>query len=251
MRPNFGDAGTATGTKRRWGTTRAVPRTVRGCEARCGRCDVAIGHRGRHDHPRRGTVARDLGRSAREAFFMFWETLWALVLGFGLSGIVQSFVSKDELRTRIGARGPAEVARASGYGMVSSSCSYAASAMAKTLFARGADFVAAMVFMIASTNLVVELGIVLLVLIGWQFLVAQYVGGVIMITLFALVGGFPPRPGGRRRESQIEPRSRRTHRRADPARRRRDDGRHSGHRSRPLASPLAARMDRRLELCGR
>ena len=132
----------------------------------------------------------DLGRSAREAFFMFWETLWALVLGFGLSGIVQSFVSKDELRTRIGARGPAEVARASGYGMVSSSCSYAASAMAKTLFARGADFVAAMVFMIASTNLVVELGIVLLVLIGWQFLVAQYVGGVIMITLFALVGGY-------------------------------------------------------------
>ena len=81
------------------------------------------------------------------------------------------------------------MARASIYGMVSSSCSYAASAMARSLFARGADFVASMVFMFASTNLVFELGIVLVVLIGWQFVVAEFVGGVIMIASSCLSEG--------------------------------------------------------------
>jgi len=125
----------------------------------------------------------------REAFYMFWETLWALVLGFALSGSVQRFVPKEAMRRRLGNHGPRAVVRASGYGMVSSSCSYAASAMAKSLVARGADFVAAMVFMFASTNLVVELGIILLVLLGWQFLAAQFLGGAIMVVLLALVGG--------------------------------------------------------------
>ncbi|MBW4078824.1 MAG: permease, partial [Acidobacteria bacterium] len=121
---------------------------------------------------------------------MFWETLWALVLGFTLSGIVQAFISKDQMRAKLGDHRPAAVGRAAGYGMVSSSCSYAASAMSKSLFAKGADFVSAMVFMIASTNLVVELGIVMLVLLGWQFMAAEFVGGPIMIALLALVGGF-------------------------------------------------------------
>ena len=83
--------------------------------------------------------------------------------------------------------GPKTLGKASFFGMVSSSCSYASSALAKTLFARGADFTAAMVFMIASTNLVAELGIVLWLLIGWQFALAEFVGGAIMIALLALV----------------------------------------------------------------
>jgi uncharacterized membrane protein YraQ (UPF0718 family)/YHS domain-containing protein len=121
---------------------------------------------------------------------MFWETLWALVFGFTLSGFVQAFVSKRRLRATLGNHRPAAVARAAGYGMVSSSCSYAASAMTKSLFAKGADFVTATVFMIASTNLVVELGVVMLVLLGWQFMVAEFVGGPIMIVLVATLGGF-------------------------------------------------------------
>ena len=129
-----------------------------------------------------------VGRSLRESGFMFWETLWALVLGFTLSGAVQAFVNKDQMRSRLGDHRPRAVVRASWYGMVSSSCSYAASAMAKSLFARGADFTSAMIFMISSTNLVVELGIVMLVLLGWQFAVAEFVGGPVMIILLALVG---------------------------------------------------------------
>ena len=132
----------------------------------------------------------DLGRGVREGFFMFWEALWALILGFTLSGAVQAFVSKDQMRAKLGDHRPAAVARASGYGMVSSSCSYAASAMAKSLVAKGADFTTAMIFMFASTNLVVELGVVMLVLLGWQFAAAEFVGGPIMIVLLAATGGF-------------------------------------------------------------
>ena len=137
-----------------------------------------------------GRVLSDVGRSVREGFFMFWETFWALVLGFTLSGMVQAFVSKDQMRAKLGNHRPAAVGRAAGYGMVSSSCSYAASAMSKSLFAKGADFVSAMIFMVASTNLVVELGIVMLVLLGWQFMAAEFVGGPIMIVLLALAGGY-------------------------------------------------------------
>ena len=122
-----------------------------------------------------------------EAFFMFWETLWALVLGFALSGAVQAFISRGEMRKALGDHRPATLGKASIFGMISSSCSYASSALAKTLFARGADFTASMVFMIASTNLVVELGIVLWLLIGWQFALAEFVGGAIMIILLGLV----------------------------------------------------------------
>jgi len=134
------------------------------------------------------TVLVDIGRSLREGFFMFWETLWPLVLGFGIAGAVQAFVSRDALRKRLGDHRAPAVARASLYGMVSSSCSYAASAMAKSLLVKGADYIAAMVFMFASTNLVIELGIVLVVLMGWQFAVSEFVGGIIMIVLLATAG---------------------------------------------------------------
>jgi uncharacterized membrane protein YraQ (UPF0718 family)/YHS domain-containing protein len=134
------------------------------------------------------TVVVDIGRSLREGFFMFWETLWPLILGFGLSGAVQAFVSRDAMQKKLGDHRPAAIVRASAYGMISSSCSYAASAMSKSLFVKGADFVAAMVFMFASTNLVLELGIVLVVLMGWQFAVSEFVGGIIMIVLLASLG---------------------------------------------------------------
>ncbi|MGH9087848.1 MAG: permease [Acidimicrobiales bacterium] len=136
-----------------------------------------------------GGFLGDIGRSLREGFYMFWDTLWALVLGFGLAGAVQAFVSRGAMGRHLGDHRPAAVGRALLYGMVSSSCSYAASAMARSLVARGADFVAAMVFMFASTNLVIELGIVLAVLIGWQFVAAEFVGGAIMIGLLVGFGG--------------------------------------------------------------
>ncbi len=133
-------------------------------------------------------VVTSLGHGLREAFFMFWITLWALLLGFILSGAVQSFASRRRLHETLGNHRAPAVVRASGYGMVSSSCSYAATAMAKSLFAKGADFVSSMIFMFASTNLVIELGIVLVVLIGWQFALGEFVGGIIMIGLLALIG---------------------------------------------------------------
>ena len=152
-------------------------------------------------------VVEALGGSLREAGLMFWETLWALVLGFALSGAVQAFVSRGEMERVLGRPGIGTVARATGLGAASSSCSYAASAMAKSLFSRGADFTASMVFMFASTNLVVELGIVLAILIGWQFTAGEFVGGLLMIALFALIArvAFPDRltAPARRRLEQV------------------------------------------------
>jgi uncharacterized membrane protein YraQ (UPF0718 family)/YHS domain-containing protein len=133
-------------------------------------------------------IAGGTARSLREGFFMFWETLWPLILGFGLSGVVQAFVSKQQMQRVMGDHRPPAVARATGFGMVSSSCSYAATAMSKSLFQKGADFTSSMVFMFASTNLVLELGIVLFVLMGWQFAAAEFVGGPIMILLLVLLG---------------------------------------------------------------
>jgi len=132
-------------------------------------------------------VLDTIGRSLSDGFGMFWETLWALVLGFALSGAVQAFVSRAQMQHAMGDHRPRTVAKASLFGAASSSCSYAASALAKTLFARGADFTAAQAFMFASTNLVLELGIVLWLLIGWQFAAAEFVGGAIMIALLTLV----------------------------------------------------------------
>jgi YHS domain-containing protein/uncharacterized membrane protein YraQ (UPF0718 family) len=128
-----------------------------------------------------------IGDSLQEGFFMFWETLWALVLGFTLSGAVQSFVSRAEMQKAMGDHRPRTIVKTSLLGAASSSCSYAASALSKSLFQRGADFTSSMVFMFASTNLVLELGIILWLLMGWQFAAAEFVGGAIMITLFTLL----------------------------------------------------------------
>jgi uncharacterized protein len=131
-------------------------------------------------------VLDTIGRSLADGGGMFWQTLWALVLGFGLSGAVQAFVSRAQMQRALGDRRPLTIVRAGFFGAISSSCSYAASALAKTLFARGADFTAAQAFMFASTNLVAELGIVLWLLIGWQFAAAEFAGGALMIALLTL-----------------------------------------------------------------
>jgi uncharacterized protein len=114
---------------------------------------------------------------------MTWEIAWSLILGFALSAIVQAVVRREAVVRRLGSDRPSTLALAAGLGAASSSCSYAAVALARSLFRKGAGFTAAMVFEIASTNLVIELGIILALLISWQFTVAEYIGGVIMIIL--------------------------------------------------------------------
>jgi uncharacterized protein len=118
---------------------------------------------------------------------MTWEILWALILGFTLSGIVQAVVSKSEMVRLLPDDSPKSLAKASALGAASSSCSYAAVALARSIFRKGADFTSAMAFEFASTNLVIELGIILFLLMGWEFVTAEYVGGVIMIVILAML----------------------------------------------------------------
>src|SRR2546423_7685727 len=118
---------------------------------------------------------------------MTWEVLWALILGFALSAAVQAVVSKRELRRLLPDDSPRTLAIASGLGAASSSCSYASVALARSLFRKGADFTAAMAFQFASTNLVIELGIIMWLLLGWQFVLGEFVGGPLMIVFLALV----------------------------------------------------------------
>ena len=118
---------------------------------------------------------------------MTWEILWALILGFTLSAVVQAVIRRSTIIKRLGDDRSRTLALAAGLGAASSSCSYAAVALARALFRKGASFTAAMAFEIASTNLVVELGVILAVLIGWQFTLAEFVGGPIMIVLIALI----------------------------------------------------------------
>jgi uncharacterized protein len=133
------------------------------------------------------TVAGKLGDALSFAFGMFWEILWALILGFALSAAVQAVVSKGEMRRLLPDDSPRSIGLASVLGVVSSSCSYAAAALARSLFRKGADFTAAMAFEFASTNLVVELGIIMVLILGWQFTLGEFVGGPLMIVLLALL----------------------------------------------------------------
>ena len=118
---------------------------------------------------------------------MFFDTFWALVLGFTISGAIQAFTSREKALATLGNHKPKTVAKASLLGAISSSCSYAASAIAKSLIDKGADFTTAIVFMFASTNLVFELGLVMWTLLGWQFAVAEFIGGAIMIALLTAI----------------------------------------------------------------
>ncbi len=118
---------------------------------------------------------------------MTWEITWALILGFGLSAVIQAVVRKSTIVRLLGDDRPRALALAAGFGAASSSCSYAAVALARSLFRQGASFTAAMAFEIASTNLVIELGVILALLMGWQFTLAEFVGGPVMIVLLAVL----------------------------------------------------------------
>jgi uncharacterized protein len=128
-----------------------------------------------------------VGEALKTAFDMFWVVLWPLALGFTLSGAVQAVVSHRSMANLLGDDSPRSLTLAGALGVASSSCSYAAVALARSIFRKGASFTAAMVFEIASTNLVIELGIILIVLLGWPFAVSEFAGGIVMIILIALI----------------------------------------------------------------
>jgi uncharacterized membrane protein YraQ (UPF0718 family) len=132
-------------------------------------------------------VLEVIWRGLRDSFLMAWEVWWALVLGFAISAIVQAWVPRARIQALMSGSGPRSVGWSTGLGAASSSCSYAAIAIAKSLFQKGASAASALAFQFASTNLVWELGLVLWVLIGWQFTVAEYVGGIVMIVLMTLL----------------------------------------------------------------
>jgi uncharacterized membrane protein YraQ (UPF0718 family) len=128
-------------------------------------------------------VLSTVGEGLKQSFLMAYQVWWALVLGFAISAIVQAWVPRERIESALAGSGPRPIAWATGLGAASSSCSYAAIAIAKSLFQKGASAASALTFQFASTNLVWELGLVLWVLIGWQFTLAEYVGGIVMIVV--------------------------------------------------------------------
>ena len=133
------------------------------------------------------SVLTVIGDGLNDSLLMAWEVWWALVLGFAISAVVQAWVPRERIEAALAGEGAGPLARATGLGAASSSCSYAAVAIAKSLFEKGASASSALAFQFASTNLVWELGLVLWVLIGWQFALAEYVGGLVMIALMAIL----------------------------------------------------------------
>jgi uncharacterized protein len=132
-------------------------------------------------------VLASIGRALWMAFRMFWEILWALNLGFLLSAIVQAVVSKREMVRLLPDDSPKTVAKACGLGAASSSCSYAAVALTRSIFRKGANFTAATAFELASTNLVAELAIIIVVLLGWQFAAAEFIGAPVMVAILMML----------------------------------------------------------------
>jgi uncharacterized protein len=129
------------------------------------------------------SVSAAIAQTLWMAFVMFWETLWALVLGFSISAALQVLVSKEQMTRVLGRAGLREMLFATGFGAASSSCSYAAVAAGKSAFQQGAALIPALAFMFASTNLVIELGAMIWVLIGWQFVLAEVVGALVLIAV--------------------------------------------------------------------
>jgi uncharacterized membrane protein YraQ (UPF0718 family)/YHS domain-containing protein len=132
-------------------------------------------------------VLTTIGDGFKDAFLMAWEVWWALVLGFSISAVVQAWVPRERIQAALGGSGFRPVALATGLGAASSSCSYAAVAIAKSLFQKGASAASALAFQFSSTNLVIELGIVMWVLIGWQFTLAEFIGGLVLIAIMTLL----------------------------------------------------------------
>lgn len=121
------------------------------------------------------------------SFQMFWEILWALILGFGISAVIQAVVSRKEMAKLLPDDSPRSLAIATVLGVASSSCSYAAVAIARSMFKKGGDFTAAIAFEFASTNLVIELGVIMAILLGWRFTLAEFIGGPLMIIFLAIL----------------------------------------------------------------
>src|ERR687884_2315497 len=134
-----------------------------------------------------GEVISRIGDGLWNAFLMAWEVWWALVLGFAISAIVQAWVPRKRIEGLMAGSGPRPIAWATGLGAASSSCSYAAIAIGKSLFQKGASAASALAFQFASTNLVWELGLVLWILIGWQFTLGEYIGGVVLVATMTLL----------------------------------------------------------------
>jgi uncharacterized protein len=128
-----------------------------------------------------------IAEALRTAFDMFWEVLWPLILGFGLSAVIQAVVSHRSMARLLGDDSPRSLSLATLFGTASSSCSYAAVAIARSIFQKGASFTSAMAFELASTNLVIELGVILVVLLGWPFAAAEFTGGILMVIFIALI----------------------------------------------------------------
>jgi uncharacterized protein len=133
------------------------------------------------------SILETIGDGLSNAFLMAWQVWWALVFGFAISAVVQAWVPMTRIERALGGGGARPVALATGLGAASSSCSYAAIAIAKSLFAKGASAASALAFQFASTNLVIELGVVVWVLIGWQFTFAMFVGGLVLVVLMTLL----------------------------------------------------------------
>src|SRR5712691_1699549 len=140
------------------------------------------------------SIITAIGQALYMAFSMLWEILWPLILGFTLSGIVQAVVSHQSMAKALGGDSPKNLTLATLFGIASSSCSYAAVALARSIFQKGASFTAAMAFELASTNLVIELGIILVVLMGWQFAAAEFVGGILMVIFIGLIFSMTLKP---------------------------------------------------------
>jgi uncharacterized membrane protein YraQ (UPF0718 family) len=134
-----------------------------------------------------GDVLSKIGEGFEQSFLMAYEVWWALVLGFAISAIVQAWVPRAQIEAALAGSGPKPIARATALGAASSSCSYAAIAIAKSLFQKGASAATVLAFQFASTNLVWELGLVLWVLLGWQFTLAEYVGGILLILFMTVL----------------------------------------------------------------
>ena len=131
-------------------------------------------------------VVSAIADALRATAGMAWQIAWSLVLGLTISAMIESLVRKETISRLLPDDGPRSLVTATGLG-AASSCSYAAVAMARSLIRKGADFTAAMAFQISSTNLVIELGIILGLLIGWRFTLAEFIGGPIMIVIVALM----------------------------------------------------------------
>jgi uncharacterized protein len=139
-------------------------------------------------------LLQSIGQALSTSFSMLWEILWPLILGFTLSGVVQAVVSHKTMAKTLGCDGPKCLAFATLFGIASSSCSYAAVALARSIFQKGASFASSMAFELASTNLVIELGIILIVLMGWPFAAAEFAGGILMVIFIALIFRFTLTP---------------------------------------------------------